>query len=216
MIDSLSIGVVVACYPEGNCVDVLLTDDGRRLRGVPVLVPTGTSSTGIVDLPDVGGPADDSRWDIAARRTRTMRAVVAFCRGVPVVLGFLLPDVTQMTFTDKNRRVMRHASDVYTSIDGDGNIEVAHPSGAYVRIGTSPAHEDLTGKDYDKKWAITHNTDKQVHLMVKIGNATLHIDPVGNVALDHPGDLSVQSGGNITMAAGGNVTITGTRIDLNP
>lgn len=48
---------------------------------------------------------------------REMSAVVVFARGVPVVLGFLLPQVGQMTFPDKNRRVDRHASGVYSTID---------------------------------------------------------------------------------------------------
>lgn len=215
MFQDLKLGIVVATYPAGNSVDVLLPDDGSRLSNVQVLVPTGSSSTGMVDLPDIGGFPDDSRWDIKRNYERYVRAVVGFIRGVPIVVGFLLPQVTQITFDEKNRRIMRHASDVYSTIDDAGNMEVYHPSGAYVRIGTSPDHEDLTSKDVDQKWAIARNTDKQVHLMVKIGSTTLHMDPAGNVSLNHDGDLNVQSGGDINIAAGGSVTITGTRVDLN-
>jgi hypothetical protein len=38
---------------------------------------------------------------------------------------------------------MKHASDVYTSIDQFGNIELAHPSGMFLRTRTSQAHEWL-------------------------------------------------------------------------
>lgn len=189
--DNLSLGVVVATYPEGNSVDVLL-DDGSRLSNVQVMVPSGSSDTGTFDLPHVAGSGDNRRWDFTKERTRPVRALVAGCRGVPVVIGFLLPQVCQVTFDEVNRRIMRHASDVYTSIDDAGNMEIAHPGGAFVRIGTSPAHEDLTGKDFDKKWAITRNTDKQAYICVSIpGKATLTIAPSGEVSLEASGATTV-------------------------
>lgn len=210
--DSIALGVVVATYPEAASVDVLLIDEGRRLRGVQVMVPTGSSSTGILDLPDVGGPTDESRWDITVERDRYMRALVAFVRGVPVVVGFLLPQVNQITFKEPNRRIMRHASDVYTSIDDAGNVELYHPSGTYLRIGTEAEHEDLTGKDFDQKWAIQRNTDKAVHFQLTVKNsggqqASLNIDPEGNVTLVHVGNLTIETGGNASVTVAGNANV---------
>lgn len=192
--DNLSLGVVVATYPAGNSVDVLL-DDGSRLSNVQVSVPSGSSNSGIFDLPHVAGAGQDSRWDFTSDRSnRYIRALVARCRGVPVVVGFLLPQVCQMTFDEPNRRIMRHASDVYTSIDDDGNVELFHPSGTFVRIGTSPDHEDLAGKDFDKKWNISRNTDKEVFVRVSIpGAATLTITPAGVVTLEAAGAVSVEA-----------------------
>jgi phage baseplate assembly protein gpV len=215
--DSIEIGLVVATYPAGNSVDVLLDRDGSRLSNVQVAVPMGSDICGVLDLPDIGGPADDSRWNITASRTRYIRAIVQFYRGMPIVTNFLLPQVCQVTFDEKNRRIDRHASDVYTSIDDLGNYELAFPNGSYLRIGTSPAHEDLTARDFDKKWAITRNTSNSLyfHYTHKNGGfavTTVEIDPSGNIKLFGEGNLTATINGNVTATVGGNVhaTVSGT------
>lgn len=211
MHDSLLIGYVVATYPEGFSIDVRL-EDGSRLSNVQVTVPAGSSDTGIADLADIGMPADESRWELKGNPARYMRAVLAIFRGVPLCIGFLMPQENQISFAQKNRRVMRHASDVYTSIDKDGNTELYHPSGTFLRIGTAAAHEDLTGTDFDKKWAIAKNTDKAVHVQLTVANAgevmaTVNIDPSGNISIQHAGNLTVQTDGNAGVTVGGNATI---------
>jgi hypothetical protein len=205
--DSLAIGQVVAVYPEGQSIDVLLSDDGTRLSNVQVMVPTGSSSTGYVDLPDPGLPLDDSRWAFASNPERTIRAIIAFYRQNPVCIGFLLPQVTQVTFKRANFRVDRHASDVYTTIADNGDCEFSHPSGIYLRIAVNPAHEDLTGLDFDKKWAIARNTGGGVHVhLAGLGGMTLDVNPAGQVAIVAP--LVTING--VTIDAGGNVHTTAT------
>jgi hypothetical protein len=217
--NGLDLGAVVATYPEGQSVDVLMTD-GTRLANVQVMVWTGSSNTGAVDLPDVGGPIDDSRWAVSAPFERYVRGVIASLRGIPVCIGFLLPQVTQLTFKQKNRRVMRHASDVYSTIDGAGNLEVYHPSGTYWRIGSSPAHEDLTGKDFDGLWKISNNTGAAPHVHLTVANAgspvaSVDIDPGGNIALQCNGNLAATVGGTTTVVSAGNMTMTAPNITLN-
>lgn len=208
------IGTVVASYPEGNSVDVLLDRDGGRLSNVQVGVHTGSSATGILDLPDVGGPSpsDDARWDPTAQRSLYIKAVVGFVEGVPFVNNFLLPQVNQITFQQKNRRVTRHASDVYSTVDDAGNLEVAFPNGTYLRFGASPAHEDLTAQDYDKKWAIARNIDKALHFQLTIANggvqkASLNIDPSGNITLTHVGNLTTHTQGTAIVTVDGDTTV---------
>lgn len=205
----LALGVVVASYPEGNSVDVLLSDDGSRLSNVQVMVSTGSDSTGEVDLPDIGGPADDTRWDLTKNHERYVRAVVAFLRGVPVVMGFILPQVNQITFAEKNRRVMKHASDVYTSLDDGGNFEMRFPNGLYLRVGTSPDHESLEGKDFDKKFAVTRNTTNQYHVHLEMGGGTASINIAPN------GAITVNTESTITAVAGGAVTVEAPSITLD-
>jgi hypothetical protein len=208
--DSLAIGSVVAVYPEGQSIDVLLSDDGTRLSNVQVMVPSGSSNTGLADLPDPGLPLDDTRWNFNANPSRTLRAVIAFYRGQPVCIGFLFPQVTQMTFKRKNFRVDRHASDVYSTVDDLGNTEFAHPSGVYLRVGAITAHEDLTRLDFDKKWAITRNlTAVHVHLATP-GGMSLDIDPAGNVVITAP-SLTVNGPTTINgvTVVNGQTTVTG-------
>lgn len=216
--NAIEIGFVVATYPEGNSIDVLL-EDGSRLSNVQIMVLSGSDSTGVVDLPDIGLGLDDSRWNLTSSPERYMRAIIAVYRRQPVCLGFLLPQVNQISFQEKNRRIMRHASDVYTTVDKDGNTELFHPSGTFLRIGTAAAHEDLAGTDYDKTWAIEKNTDKQVHVQLTVANggqvkASVNISPDGNITIEHAGDLVIQTGGSATLTAqattiNGDLTVDG-------
>ncbi len=121
--DSVALGIVVATYQQGNSVDVLL-DDGSRLSNMQCMVQTGSDKSGKLDLPDIGGPVDDSRWDPLAKRDIDMRAIVGFYRRQPILLGFILPQINQLTFPDKNRRIDRHISDVYTSIDAAAKSDI--------------------------------------------------------------------------------------------
>lgn len=210
-----SLGIVVAVYPEGNSIDVLMPKTGGRLANVQCAAFTGSSNTGVMDLPEIGLPVDDTRWNlqIIKNAERYVRAIIDFIDGLPVCLGFLLPQVTQMTFKRDNFRVNRHASDVYSTTSGNGDHEWYHPSGSYVRWSASPAHEDLTNQDVDKSWAIKQNTGSAPHMRVAVANAgavvaTIDIDPSGNVAVSHNGNLTVNTQGNADVTVGGTTNIT--------
>lgn len=216
----LNLARVVDIHPESHAVDVVLMDDGRRISGVQVLAGSAGTNFGVADLamPDAVG------YEAKNSKTRDIYAVLSWVRDIPVVLGFLYPQVAQCLFREKERMVYRHASDVYVTIDGNGNTEIYHPSGAYFRIGESGAHEDLTGKDYDKVWAIKRNTDKKVHIHLEQGGgvAALDIDPAGNISLTHAGNLTTSTGGNLSATVGGStdlnsgpVTITAPSLTIN-
>lgn len=210
--DSLVIGVVVATYPEGQSIDVLIGEDGSRLSNIQVMAPGGSSNTGRVDLPAIGAALGEARWDITGPVERYVRAVLAYYRGIPVCIGFLLPQITQMTFQRENFRVERHASDVYSTVNAAGDMETYHPSGTYLRIGASPAHEDLTARDFDRQWAIGNNTGAAVHAHLVVANAgnvvaTIDIDPGGNVTLTHAGNLTTTTAGNATLNVSGALAV---------
>jgi hypothetical protein len=219
--NSIGLGFVTRVYPAGQSIDVLMSDDGSRLSNVQVMVPTGSSSTGVVDLPDPGLPSDNTRWNFNTQPERYLRAVIAFARGkTPVCLGFLLPQEGQMTFDQVNRRIERHASDVYSTTDDSGNTEWHHPSGVYFRVATSASHEDLTSQDVDKQWKIARNTTRQVHVRLQcLGGTYFDVDPNGNVTISAPsGTVSLTCPAGVTVTApttfDGNMTITGS-VEIN-
>jgi hypothetical protein len=210
---SLHLGAVVATYPKGNSVDVLLNKDGTRLPNVQVMSYSASSNTGMMDLPDIGAAAGDARWDITGPVTRYIRAIIDYVDGVPICIGFLLPSITQLTFDRKNFKVDRHASDVYSTINDKGDIEIYHPSGSYFRLAATTAHEDLTGLDFDKEWAEKNNTGTSVHAHFVIANAgsvvaVVDIDPSGNAILTNNGNVTVTNGGNTVLNTTGNLTAT--------
>lgn len=218
----LYVGRVIAVHQHDNSLDIQLSYDDSMLTGVPLMGPMMTTSSGLVDMHQ---PEGNTRGGPGSK-TRDCFVIVARTSSGFIALGFISPQVNQMAFNRKNFKVDRHASDVYSTIDADGNMETAHPSGTFVRVATSPAHEDLTGKDFDKLWSVTRNKDKPVWLSVQVANtggvkATFQIDPSGNVSLTHSGSLTINTSGSATMTAAtmtinaptrinGNTTINGT------
>lgn len=206
----LRLARVAAVHPEDHSVDLVMVDDGSRYAAAQVCAIGASTNTGRSDLPQVTATAE--KWSLAERTDRDMRAVVGFLGpNSPIVVGFLFPQVNGVLFADANRRVDRHASDWYTSVDGQGNFEASHPSGTYLRIGTSPDHENLAGKDFDGNWAITKNTGAAVHLQVTVANAgavkaKLHIDPSGNLTIENEGNTVVHTKGTATIQVDGAMT----------
>lgn len=183
----LDLARVVAAHPQSNAVDLEFLADSRRVAGVSVmtgLAGTDFGCSGVVG-PEVEGYGEENN------RVRDVYAVVGKINDHPLVLGFLFPQVSQLLFGDERRMIYRHPSDLYMTIDGSGNAEIAHPSGAFIRFGTSPAHEDLTGRDFDGVWKIARNTDQAVHIHVEQagGVGSVDIDPVG--AIVARSDLSI-------------------------
>ncbi len=209
----LTLARVVNIHPESHAVDLVIMEDGRRIPGVQVLSGSAGTNFGFSDLavPDATG------YDAKNTKTRDIYAAVSWMNTIPVVVGFIFPQVSQVLFADKERMVYRHASDVYVTIDGKGNTEIYHPSGAFFRIGESGAHDDLTGKDYDKVWKIARNTGRKVHIHLEQGGgvAKLDIDPAGNIALQHAGNLSAKTGGSATIEVTGNTTVTTPTLTVN-
>lgn len=180
-------GRVVAVHPEDYSCDIILLADGSRLPGVQIQSMSASTNTGLSDLAKMAPAPGGDQWNASQKTGRDIIAIVGWCDGSPFVNGFLFPQICQMTFAEANRKVDRHASDFYHTVDGAGNAEWFHPSGTYLRMGT-PEHEDLTGKDFDGKWKIANNTASTPHVQLVVANAgaakcTVNIDPEGNVTI---------------------------------
>lgn len=174
-------GIVVATHPGDHSVDVLLSD-GRRLVGVQVMTPNGSARSGTFDMPAVPPRAD--KWDVSTPNGQDQIAIVEFLGGVPLVVGFLYPQVSQMTFDDPKMRVTRHQSDVMSSIDGEGNMQITHPSGAYIRLGETADAVDLAAKNTDASLATDRNTGRKLFMRVVVpGSFDLKITPEGQLTL---------------------------------
>lgn len=209
----LDLGRVVAIHPESHSVDLLMMADGRRLTGVQVVSGSASTNTGSNDLatPDINNAGNP--FESTPSGTRDALAVVAYAGHIPLVMGFLFPQVSQLLFPDPDRMVYRHASDVYVTIDKSGNTEIAHPSGTFFKIGATPEHDDLTAKDFDKRWKIARNTGQAVHLSLVVKNggaemARFAMDPAGNALLDTVGNVTADVGGNATATVAGNLSAT--------
>lgn len=202
--------VKVVAFHEKNTADVLDLSTGARMPRVGIMCgsPVSTNSGSIATPEPTKGDSDYSPFET---KDRDIYAGLAYFGNVPMIIGFMYPQVCQMFFADLARTFSRHASDVYSTTDKDGNVEVYHPSGTFMRIAVDPEHEDLTGKDIDGKWKIAKNTDKAVHVRLVVANggatkADVHIDPSGNIKVEHQGNLTMTTAGSATVDVSGSIT----------
>lgn len=216
---------VLAVHPDKHTADLMFLDTGGPFMDAFVAVDFATTNSGSVDLPD---PTQlPLSQQPRASGDRDILAAVLMFGTTAIVMGFIYPQFSQLFFRDRNRRIDRHASDVYSSIDGDGNYEFAHPSGTYLRFGETPGHEDLTGKDTRGLWKIANNTGTAPYLDFALMNAgssvaTVQITPTGTCTITGHGNLSstfqgtqvLHSTGNATVSTDGNAYIIATH-DVN-
>ncbi|EAM1616327.1 hypothetical protein EU642_22075 [Salmonella enterica] len=185
-------GIVVDVHPDDHSVDLVLVDNYARLTGVQVQAHTASSRSGSVDLPDVEVRKD--KWNIAEKTGQEVQALVDFVGSVPVVTGFLYPQISQMTHGDGKLKYNRHTSDVQTYTDGEGNMGLLHPSGAHITIGSKPDPKDFSGANVDKNLKVDRNTGTKVYLRVALaGNvAVLTMTPKGECTLKLESTLDIE------------------------
>lgn len=183
--------IVVETHPGDHSVDLVMIYNRSRHVGVQVATNTASSRSGTIDMPDV--PARADKWDISSNPSNQIIALVDQVGPTPVVMGFIYPQISQMTHADGKLKYSRHTSDVQTYTDGNGNMGILHPSGAHIVLGEAPDPKDFAGGNVDKSLAIDRNTDKKVYLRVALaGNvAVLTMDPKGNCTLALESDLTV-------------------------
>ena len=165
---------VVDVHPQSLSVDCIVASDNRQLRFVPIISSAISGNTGRVDLPVpelelYGGTKlvrgsntwETDKWLAVNSKTRDILAVVDFVNGAPVCLGFIAPPVCQLKMPDTvlglERRIDRHASDVYSWIDQFGNTQWRHPNGTHSSLAGDPSFKELEGLGWDSNWAIKRN-----------------------------------------------------------
>jgi len=217
----ITLARVTAIHPETATIDCVCINTRRRFAGVRVAQVGASTDTGRIDLPVPDLGADSSQTDLALMPlgAREVVAVIAFLGGRALCLGFLPPRASQMYF-EAGRRIDRHGSDVYSSIDASGNTEWRHPSGSLLRVSEYATPEDLTGQDADGTWTIDRNTARAPRLHVKLANAgvtqfEMTVDPSGNVTMTTAGNISMSTPGDMAIEAANltidaNIATTGT------
>jgi len=207
-------GIVVATHPSDHSVDLVLAD-GRRMVGVQVATPNGSTRSGTFDMPAVPEKAD--KWDITKLTGQDQIALVDFVGDIPVVVGFLFPQISQMTFDDPKMRVTRHQSDVLQMVDGNGNIDLIHPSGFAVRIGETPDHAQPAAKNTDASLAVDRNVGRKPYIRITMadGTAQVTIAPDGAITVTTKKTIDMHADGAIKINSGTSIKLTAPRIDFN-
>lgn len=191
-------GYVVAVHPEDHSVDVALSN-GQRLTGVQVLSHIGASEkTGTFNMPTVP-ETDGDKWDVSEKKhDKYQIAIVDYVDDMPVVVGFLYPQISQMTFPDKDLFFFRHQSDTTVSIEADGSIQISHPGGTYLRIGDSPEPKEHEGTNADESLERTENVDLPTTVRIGVRDGG-----------DHMVKLTMQPDGKVELLAGDDITVIG-------
>ncbi|MGI4946778.1 MAG: hypothetical protein ACRYHQ_40510, partial [Janthinobacterium lividum] len=201
----LRTAIVVATHPERRQVDLCFTDNGWQYAGAQVCGHV-SSDGGDWHVPSVPKPSTEQSASSLNTSGRNLVAVCGFVGSKPIVLSFIQPEGGQLQFTQQDRAVARHSSGAYTTTAPDGSMEWFHPSGAFVRMGTGVAHEDLTPLSADKNWSIPAGAAVP-SFAINTGKAVVTIDPSGNVVVNTSGTLTATYG---SMTLNGNVQLNGT------
>jgi hypothetical protein len=173
---SLRQGIVVGVHPDDYSVDLVMVDDGSRVVGVQVLTSNGSGRSGMFDMPTP--PARASKWDIATAKEGEQIAIVGYMRGNPVVLGYMYPKNSEMTFRDGKRALYRHQSDVTVSIEETGAMNIKHPGGLAISIGT-PANPRLEPQSAAGNYAPIKNKGEKLNFSITFPGFTLFADEKG-------------------------------------
>lgn len=199
---------VVAVHPGRRTVDVVYTGTGQRVAELQVMGDAGMTA-GTWRVPDVPKPASEETAD-APGPGQNLLAVVDTVEGRPVVMGFLAPLGNELGQEEQNRTIERHVSGAYTTIAPDGSIELFHPAGAYLRIGTGE-HQDLAGVTAGGKFSVPSGA-VPAQVTVATAGFTLTIEPNGATTLTTGGELHVSYARALLsgdVAITGNLTATG-------
>lgn len=200
----LRLGRITKVWHASRTADVLMIDgDGAGpLLRVPILTAVPDSWA----IPDV-----EHSHDTTATGPREMFVALApLGIGRWAIVGFL-PGASRPSMFGDGRAITRNSAGVYSTSDATGNMELYHPSGTFVRIGT-PGHESLIGKDLDEQFDITENTASAPTITIGlaaggVSKGTITIEPDGKISIETQGKIEITTE---TLTLTGDMKVTGT------
>ena len=211
-ISPFTIGKVSNIYPQANMVDVLLFN-GTLFQRVQILSLSCSSKTGTMSLPV-------PEYDTSLLQQRTPHincknpnesdvfAIIGFLDddlNKPIVFGFLFPeeneilcDTNQPGNANGSMFLWKHKSNVYTNVADDGAIEISHPSGVFIKIGSNINRKEIS------------NYDRKVRPFNWKAPATGELSPSPYIHIEHPSGnyYTIDPDGNVTEMIVGNVERT--------
>ena len=196
-------GIVVGVNPQDHSVDIVMLDDGSRVVGAQVLTPNGSARTGTFDMPAV--PKRKKKWDISERTDQDQIAMVGYVGRNPVVVGFLYPQVNQITRKSDKVMTYRHQSDVEVQIGEKGAISIRHPGGFSLEVGTPDASGLEPDGEFDRK-AITRNASENNDFRIRLGGGAIldfSVDKEGQLSITVPKGMNFKCAEKFVVEAQG-------------
>lgn len=221
---------VMKFYASTNTADVVTIDDNISLEGCMICcsMPSGFS-IGERYVPSYD-PNDETSYCMTPANIYCVATFIEDYQQ-PIILGFLFPKENVLSIPDYGLYIFRHESDVMWMIRGDGTVQVYHPSGSMIKIGSDDTNEmsneaiiPITVDNFYVRKASDYNERKQSNLFIKWhAGQSITIDNVGNLTIDVPTktnittpELYVDGYVNISTGATGTFyTISGHVVQVN-
>jgi len=132
-----------------------------------------------------------------------------------VILGFLFPKETTLSIPDYGLFIFRHESDVMWMIRGDGTVQVYHPSGSIIKMGSDDNNElsdsnmiPTKADGFHVKDAAEYNKNKSSNLFINwYKGQKVKLDSEGNIIATTENSAGIVQT-TLTMTPDGNVTVT--------
>jgi hypothetical protein len=189
---------VVKFYASTNTADIVTIDDNISLDGCMICcsMPAGFSF-GERYVPSYD-PAPDTNYCMTPANIYCIATFVEDYQQ-PVILGFLFPKENALSIPDYGLYIFRHESDVMWMIRGDGTVQVYHPSGSMIKIGSDNENEmsndaiiPTTVDNFYVRKASDYNARKETNLFIKWhAGQEITIDNNGNLIINTPTRIDI-------------------------
>jgi hypothetical protein len=184
---------VTKVYPGARKVDLVFLDSRLPVASVKIMTGAVGSDFGSWNIPAAVQPENAQQVGSFNQSGRNIIAVCGFigARGErPIVMGFLKPAGSVVSFTQDNREVHLHPSGTYTTVAPDGSFEVYNPNGGYIRIGTG-AHEAPAA--FSSGSFPAPASPAVPTITVSNGQGGLTMDPSGHVTLSGVASVALEA-----------------------
>ena len=233
---NLRIGKVIGTDWRDHTIDVMM-NDGAVYTHIPIIEmwagtdygdwwhPQHTNQQPNSDLSPAltvdGSPGNLDDATYLATERRDAYALIAFIEGysiIPVCLGFIYQEVTQMMF-DGLQRLTRHVGDTFSAVTLDGNHYISFDKTGSAISFNNGFYEapQVQLSDFDKL-SRPQKGGYNITLYVAATKSRVQLNGTsGDILAEtvNGGVITITSQGTIDITGGGAVTISGSPLTLN-
>jgi len=203
---------VTRFYASSNTVDVVTIDNNTALLGCQIACSLPAGFT-------FGQRYIPSHDDTSSETGHIMSPGDIYCIAAYIngdyynsaVIGFLFPKETALSIPDYGLYLFRHESDVMWMVRTDGTVQMYHPSGSTIKIGSDDTNEMSPDIMKPTKVDNAYIRDSAKYNEKHTANFYVQWHQGQKIIIDSEGNLVIKTRDDattFTMTAEGNLTVS--------